>query len=127
MSHILLTGLTAALLALPAAGSAAAVAQLGCTFQTECFETEPCAQSGYALSIALANETDGDRAVQATAADGTFPGSAYALGEDGWLFHLVSDFGPMMVTVHADQARMSVHGGDDAMMVNYARTCLKED
>lgn len=105
-----------------AAGPAAAELPLLCVFDIECYETESCQATAYGMDILLA---DGDApfpVVAETEAE-TLSGVGYEI-ENGYLLHLSSSVGPVMITIHADgSARQSVHQSGHAGMVNYTGGC----
>ncbi len=103
------------------AGSALA-GPLECNFTTECYETDACYDSSYGFMVWFPSETS-DSVVTITDETGDFPGLAEQLGEDGLLIRFASGFGPSMLTLHGEAARLAAHGGSDAMMVNYSGTC----
>ncbi|MDV7141519.1 hypothetical protein R3X27_02370 [Tropicimonas sp. TH_r6] len=116
MKQALLTA--AALLAV----TPALAAPLECTFTAECFETDGCHESGYGFMVWFPSETS-ESVVTITDGTGDFPGLAETLGEDGLVVRFTSGFGPSMLTLHGDAARLAAHGAEDALMVNYSGAC----
>lgn len=95
---------------------------LECTFTTECFETDACYETDYGFMVWFPSETSRN-VVTITDPTGDFPGQASELDDDSLVIHFASGFGPSMLTIHGEAARLAAHGASDAMMVNYSGTC----
>jgi hypothetical protein len=115
--------LMATLLCLPGLASANTL----CRFETECYEAEACAESGFDVQITLPEgpqsitgrlvaETDG----------GTYQGFVLKAGPTERTMFFDGETLRMMVTLIGTDARLAVHVTDPPAMVNYIGTCEAE-
>ena len=120
-----LLALTLLLAARGAAAQDAAETHI-CLFTQECYETEACADAAFEITLEI-EDGFADRAVQGVTVAETLTGTAYPIGEGGWMAQLGSQIGPALLTLHDGAARLSMHGGTEAMMINYSGTCEAQD
>ncbi len=112
-----------ALCSAPGLVAAQALEILDCRFESECFETEACAATSYELTLTL-TPSGGRTMAVAQSVNETMSGGGFDLAQGGRSFLFQSQMGPVMLTLAADgSARQAVHGGGDAMMINYAGMC----
>ena len=95
---------------------------VGCTFDLECYETEPCQMSAYGMDLTISGDEEPWAVLAETDAE-TMSGEAYELGTT-LMVRLGSELGPVMITIDADgMARQSIHTVGLLSMINYTGGC----
>ena len=98
-----------------------------CRFDTECFGTEACTESGFDMVISLPTGTRSiTGALMAETDGGTYPGFVLKAGQAERTLFFDGETLRMMVTLVGDDARLSVHTVGDLRMVSYTGTCEAE-
>lgn len=98
-----------------------------CRFETECFEREACAPSGFEMRLSLpeTQATVTSRLVAETDS-GSFPGYALRGGPERRQFFFDAGTAGYMLTLNGAEARLAVHLDEGPLMVNYLGTCEAE-
>ncbi|MEM1373736.1 MAG: hypothetical protein AAGF78_05055 [Pseudomonadota bacterium] len=112
---------------------------LTCTFETECFDTDGCAKSAFAMEIAWDGQTPGAHGETGGPGSGA-PAAPARVTTDAESFEMLADlrnevlaFGRATeagdwwtLTIHEEVARLSVHMPTSDLALYYKGTCLED-